>query len=316
MSPERSGASRRAFLAATVLLPLAGCGDTGDRPAAPASQAPTRSSAPSSAPPSASATPLDLPSLRSLERKHDARLGVYALHTGTGTAIAHRADERFAFCSTFKTPAVAAVLDRNPLSHLDERVTYGWDDINSASPVTRKNVAEGMTIGELCDAAIRYSDGTAANLLLRRLGGPERVTAYLRGLGDTVSRLDHYEPELHRGRPGTPDDTTTPRAIATGYRTIVLGDALAADKRALLTDLLVRNTTGDNRIRAGLPKSWRVANKTGTGRYGRANDIALVWPPRSAPLVMAVMSERSGRDDRPSESLIAEATEHVAAALT
>ncbi|MFI7412204.1 class A beta-lactamase [Streptomyces sp. NPDC049627] len=312
MTPEQTGLSRRALLTAAVLLPLTGCGGSQDRSAALASRAPARSSTS----PSAAAKPLDLPSLRALERRHDARLGVYALHTGTGTTIAHRADERFAFCSTFKTVAVAAVLDRNPLRHLDERVTYAWSDINSISPVTRKNVAKGMTIRQLCDAAIRHSDGTAANLLLRDLGGPQRLTAYLRDLGDTVSRLDHYEPELHRSRPGDPDDTTTPRAIAADYRTLVLGDALATDKRALLTDLLERNTTGGNRIRAGLPKGWRVADKTGTGTYGRANDIALVWPPRSAPLVMAVMSERSSRGARPSESLIAEATEQIAAALT
>ncbi|SDP40578.1 beta-lactamase class A [Streptomyces sp. cf386] len=312
MTPEHSGLSRRALLTAAVLLPLTGCGDGRDRSAALASPGPARPSAS----PSPSATPLKLPSLRALERKHDARLGVYALHTGTGTTVAHRADERFAFCSTFKTAAVAAVLDRNPLSHLDKRVTYGWNDINSISPVTRKNVTQGMTIRQLCDAAVRHSDGTAANLLLRDLGGPQRLTAYLRELGDTVSRLDHYEPELHRARPGDPNDTTTPRAIAADYRTIILGEALATDKRALLTDLLVRNTTGGNRIRAGLPKGWRVADKTGTGTYGRANDIAVVWPSGSEPLVLAIMSERAEREARPSESLIAEATEQIAAALT
>ncbi|MEU3186558.1 class A beta-lactamase [Streptomyces sp. NPDC006923] len=312
MSSEQSGLSRRALLTAAALLPLTGCGHTPDRSATLASRASAR---PSGAP-SASATPLDPAPLRALERKYDARLGVYALATGTGTTLAHRADERFAFCSTFKPLAVAAVLHGNPLSHLDEKVTYTGDDINSISPVTQRNVAQGMTIGQLCDAAIRHSDGTAANLLLRDLGGPDRLTAYMRGLGDTVSRLDHYEPELNRARPGDPHDTTTPRAIAADYRVLVLGDALAGRPRALLTDLLVRNTTGDKRIRAGLPRGWRVADKTGTANYGRANDIAVVWPPRSAPLVMAIMSERSEHGARPSEPLIAEAAEHIAAALT
>ncbi|MET9290615.1 class A beta-lactamase [Streptomyces sp. NPDC003077] len=310
MSLEQSGPSRRSLLAAAVLLPLTGCGGTGDRSAAPA---PARSSAS----PSSSAPATDPAPFRALERKYDARLGVYALATGTGATVAYRADERFAFCSTFKPLAVAAVLHRNPLRHLDQRVTYSWDDIDSISPITQANVAKGMTIGELCDAAVRHSDGTAGNLLLRDLGGPERLTAYLRGLGDTVSRLDRYEPALHRSHPRDPRDTTTPRAIAADYRALVLGDALAADKRALLTDLLVRTTTGGKRIRAGLPKGWRVANKTGSGKYGRANDVAVVWPARSAPpLVMAVMSERATRDVRPSESLIAEAAEQVVAALT
>nr|WP_323377647.1 serine hydrolase [Streptomyces cyaneochromogenes] len=171
MTPEHSGPSRRGLLTAAALLPLTGCGDSRDRAAARVSPAPTRSSVAPSASPSASATTLDLPSLRALEREHDVRLGVYALHTGTGATVAHRADERFACCSTFKALTVAAVLDRNPLGHLDTRVTYGWNDINSVSPVTRKNVDQGMTIRQLCDAAVRHSDGTAANLLLRDLGG-------------------------------------------------------------------------------------------------------------------------------------------------
>ncbi|QOZ97945.1 hypothetical protein DI273_00060 [Streptomyces violascens] len=141
------------------------------------------------------------------------------------------------------------------------------------------------------------------------------MTDYLRELGDTVSRLDHYEPELHQVRPGTRRHHHA-RAIAADYRTVILGDTLARDQRALLTDLLERNKTGGNRIRAGVPKGWRVADKTGTGQYGRANDIAIVWPPGSRPLVLAIMSERSGREARPSEPLIAEATEHVTAALT
>ncbi|AXQ58743.1 class A beta-lactamase [Streptomyces koyangensis] len=312
MSREPSGPTRRVLLTAVALLPLTGCSDSRDASAALASPPPAH---PSASPP-ASPKPIELAALRTLERKYDARLGVYALDTGTGKTIGHRADERFAFCSTFKTLAVAALLDRNPPGHLDERVTYTRGDINSISPVTRENVDKGMTVGQLCDAAIRYSDGTAANLLLRDLGGPERLTDYLRELGDTVSRLDHYEPELHQVRPGDPADTTTPRAIAADYRTVILGDTLARDQRALLTDLLERNKTGGNRIRAGVPKGWRVADKTGTGQYGRANDIAIVWPPASGPLVLAIMSERSGREARPSEPLIAEATEHVTAALT
>ena len=250
-----------------------------------------------------------------LEREHNARLGVYALATGTGATVAYRADERFAFCSTFKTLAAAAVLHRNPLGHLDMRVSYPEADVNSISPITKDHVSGGMTIRQLCDAAVRYSDGTAGNLLMRDLGGPARLTAYLRELGDTVSRMDDYEPELNRVRPQDPRDTTTPRAIATDHQKLILGDALTADKRALLTDWLERNTTGAKRIRAGLPKEWTVADKTGTGDYGRAHDVAVVWPPHTAPLVVAVMSDRPGYDTPPEDVLIAQATARIVADL-
>ncbi|MFE0171120.1 class A beta-lactamase [Streptomyces sp. NPDC059002] len=312
MSFEQSGPSRRLFLLAAAAVPLAGCGAAGS--ASGTLPAPdSRSASPKSGP---SPTPLDPSRLKALERKHDARLGVYALATGTGATLAHRADERFAFCSTFKALAAAAVLDHNPLSHLDTHVTYTKAQVNSISPVTEDNIATGMTIRQLCDAAVRYSDGTAGNLLMRDLGGPAGLTAYLRELGDTASRMDQYEPELNRARPGDPRDTTTPRAIAADYRKLILGDALPADKRALLKDWLQRSTTGAQRIRAGVPKAWTVADKTGTGVYGRANDIGVIWPPGTSPLVLAIMSDRSGYGARPSDTLIAEATRAVVTALT
>ena len=305
MSCEQSGPSRRAVLVAAALLPLAGC-DADDRSASGSSPAPGRRSASS----------LDSSRFAALERKHGARLGVYALATGTGAMVAYRADERFAFCSTFKTLAAAAVLHRNPLSHLEERVTYTQADVNSISPITKDHVATGMTIRQLCDAAIRYSDGTAGNLLMRDIGGPAQLTAYLRGLEDIISRMDNYEPELNRNPPQDPRDTTTARAIGATYHKLVLGDALTADKRALLTDWLHRNTTGTQRIQAGLPKRWTVADKTGTGDYGRANDIAIVWPPTGAPLVVAIMSDRSGYNTPPENSLIAETTTQIVSTLT
>ncbi|GAA4158147.1 class A beta-lactamase BlaC [Phytohabitans flavus] len=252
-----------------------------------------------------------------LERRFDARLGVYALATGTGTSIAHRADERFAFCSTFKGLAAAAVLHRNPMSHLDTVVRYTRDDLMKNASITKNHVATGMTIRQLCDAAIRYSDGTAGNLLLRDLGGPAQLTAYARSLGDTVTRMDRIEPAITQATPGDPRDTTSPRAFGTDYQKIVLGDALPAQKRAFLRDLLERNATeaGAQRIRAGLPRGWTVADKTGTGDYGTINDIAVVWPPDGAPIVMAIMSSRAASDAEYDSALIAQAAAYLAETL-
>nr|WP_238413006.1 class A beta-lactamase [Saccharothrix deserti] len=253
-----------------------------------------------------------------MERKFDARPGVYALATGTGTTIAHRADERFAFCSTFKTLAAAAVLHRNPLSHLDTTIRYTADDLMKSSAITGRHVATGMTIRQLCDAAIRYSDGTAGNLLLRDLGGPAQLTAYARHLGDTVTRMDRMEPMITEATPGDPRDTTSPRAMGVDHHKIVLGDALPPDKRAFLRDLLERNATsaGAQRIRAGVPQGWTVADKTGTGDYGTLNDIAIVWPPGSAPLVISIMSSKATKDADYNQALIAEAAGYVVATLT
>ncbi|MEV0259120.1 class A beta-lactamase [Streptomyces sp. NPDC050732] len=325
MPTEHFGPRRRALLAAAAVLPLSGCGGgaderptTGRAPSTPSSSAPPPGRASGrTGTPSPNASRLAA-RFAALEREHGGRLGVYALATGTGATVAYRADERFAFCSTFKTLAAAAVLHHRPLSRLGERVTYTAADVDSVSPVTEDHIATGLTLRELCDAAIRYSDGTAGNLLMREIGGPARLTAYLRGLGDRVSRMDDYEPELNDVRPGDLRDTTTPRAVADDYRELVLGDALPADKRALLKGWLLRNATevGELRIRAGLPEGWRVADKTGTGDWGRANDIAVAWPPDGAPLVIAVLTDRPGRAAPPLNTFIAEAAERAVAELT
>jgi beta-lactamase class A len=301
MTAPRSVLPRRALLSAALLLPLAGC-------APPSSHAvdPPPSPAPTGA--------LDA-HLTALEQRFDARLGVYALATGTGATVAHRADERFAFCSTFKALATAAVLHRNPLTHLDVVVRYTGADLMKSSLVTREHLATGMTIGALCDAAVRYSDGTAGNLLLRDLGGPAELTAYARSIGDTVTRMDRVEPDIVSAIPGDPRDTSSPRALGADLHALVLGDALEPAKREHLRDLLVRNTTGANRIRAALPAGWTAANKTGTGDHGTLNDLAVVWPPDSAPLVVAIMSSKAAPDAPYDEALLAEAAAHVLTTL-
>ena len=290
--------TRRAFLGAAALFPLVGCRRDEQTPTA------------------ASPTPVDTTRLRRLERGFGARLGVYAINTGTGEELAYRSEERFAFCSTFKALAAAAVLDRKALSDLDKLVHYTKAELMPSSFITRDYVDSGLTLRRACDAAVRFSDGTAGNLLLREIGGPAGLTKYVRSLGDNVTRSDRTEPHLARFKPGDPRDTTHPRAIASDYRKIVLGDALAPAKRAFLRDLLERNTTGDNRIRAGLPRTWTVADRTGTGNYGIANDGAIAWPPRSAPLVVAVMSRRATADAEHDEALIAETAAFAADVLS
>ncbi|MEU9755390.1 class A beta-lactamase [Streptomyces althioticus] len=296
--------SRRSLLLTAALVPVAGCAtDTSDRaPAAGSSATPGRGTP----------SPVSPRNLAALEREYGARLGVFAVDTGTGATVVHRADERFALCSTFKTLAAAAVVDRRPGARLDERISYGAADLVPYSPVTEKHTGQGMTLRELCDAAVRYSDNTAGNLLLRDIGGPRGLTAYARRLGDRVTRLDHTEPELNSNPPGDPRDTTTPRAIAADYRALVHGDALPAAGRALLTDWLVRNTTGDDRIRAGVPRGWKVGDKTGTAEWGRANDVAVLWPGDGrSPLVLSVLTDRPDRAAPGQDELVAEATRRV-----
>ncbi|WP_077569722.1 class A beta-lactamase [Paenibacillus ihbetae] len=252
---------------------------------------------------------------KSLENEYDARLGVYAIDTGSGETIAYRADERFAYTSTFKALASGAVLLQNSIEEIDEVISYSAEDLVTYSPITEKHVSTGMTLRDIMDAAIRYSDNTAGNLLLEQLGGPEGFEAALRQIGDTVTQADRYETELNEAVPGDDRDTSTARALATSLNAFALGDVLPKDKQTILTDMLRGNTTGDELIRAAVPEGWAVGDKTGAGSYGTRNDLAIVWPPEGDPVVLAVLSSRDTQDAEYDNALIAKAAEAALSAL-
>ncbi|WP_175918397.1 PEN family class A beta-lactamase, Bcc-type [Burkholderia pyrrocinia] len=255
--------------------------------------------------------------LAQLERTAGGRLGVCAIDTASGRRVAHRADERFPFCSTFKAMLSAAVLAQSVARPglLQQRVTYGKADLVNYSPVTEKHVGAGMTVAELCEATIQYSDNSAANLLMKLLGGPSAVTAYARSIGDDTFRLDRWETELNTALPGDLRDTTTPAAMAASMRVLTLGDALPAAQRAQLVTWLRGNKVGDKRIRAGVLAGWTVGDKTGTGDYGTTNDLGVVWSPSRAPIVLAVYYTQAHADARAKDDVIADVARVVVAAL-
>ena len=253
--------------------------------------------------------------IAAIERRLGGRLGVLALDTGTGQRIQHRASERFPMCSTFKFLLAGAVLDRIDKHReiSDRRITYGEKDLLEYAPIAKEHVEEGaMTVAALCAAAVEYSDNTAANLLLETIGGPSELTAYLRSLGDKVTRLDRTEPALNSRIPGDPRDTATPESMLHSTRALVLGEALSQNSRQQLQEWLIANTTGGKRLRAGLPTGWRVGDKTGTGRNGARNDVAVVWPPDRAPIVIVAFFIGSREADPELEGAIAEVGRIVA----
>jgi beta-lactamase class A len=229
--------------------------------------------------------------LAALETKSGGRLGVLLVDTETGARVAHRPDERFPMCSTFKFLVAAAILERVDRGdeRLDRRIAFGRSDLETYAPVTKAHLGEGaMTVSDLCAAAVEWSDNTAANLLLKALGGPQAITGYARLLGDSITRLDRTEPTLNTAIPGDERDTTTPRAMLDDMRGILLGGRLSESSRTLLERWLIDDKVSAKRLRAGLPKDWRVGDKTGTGDNGTANDIAILWPPDRAPILAAV----------------------------
>lgn len=238
--------------------------------------------------------------LAAIERGSGGRLGVTLLDGNGATLGGQRQDERFPMCSTFKFLLAAAVLqrvDRGELT-LQQRVQIRASDMLSHAPVTERHVGGALSVAELCQATMIFSDNPAANLLFPLVGDPPGLTRFLRGLGDTQTRSDRHEPEMNRYAAGDPRDTTTPAAMAATLRTLLLGDALQPASRKRLTDWMIDNRTGDACLRAGLTPAWKIGDKTGSNGVDTRNDIAIVWPPgRRTPLLLTAYLNGAKVDD-------------------
>lgn len=236
--------------------------------------------------------------IAALELRHNAYVGLFAADLDGGRSISHRGQEAFAMCSTFKTYAAARVLqmvERGQLA-LDQTAFVDPAAIVANSPRTEPRAGTEMTLDELCQAALQVSDNTAANLLLKTIGGPPAVTAFARSIGDPSSRLDRWETELNSAVPGDPRDTSTPEALGRGYRDLLTGDALGLPQRRQLDDWMRANQTSS--MRAGLPPGWTSADKTGSGDYGSTNDVGIAYGKDGQRVLLAMMTRSQVNDPK------------------
>ncbi|MGW5384297.1 class A beta-lactamase [Nocardia sp. NPDC003963] len=286
MKPNRSAhripSSRRslALVLTAVALAAAACGD-GD----------TGTPADSASVSTQQTTDLSN-TLMTLQSRYNVLFGIAAVDTRGGRTFEWNADDRFAMSSTFEVYAVAAILrlaERRELD-LSDKVLITRQDLVISSPVTSYHAGELMSYYDLSRAALVRNDNTAVNLLLRRLGGPGAVTDFARSIGDVQTRLDRWEPELNEAQIGDPRDTSTPSALAAGYRKLVLGDGLSTEYRRMLTSWMRSSVTSRERLRKGLPIGWVAADKSGSGAYGTANDAGVVWSPTGTSLVLVIFS--------------------------
>lgn len=257
--------------------------------------------------------------IAAIEERAGGRLGVAALDTRTGRRVAHRADERFAMCSTFKLLLAAAVLKKadGGEERLERIIAYTKADILPHAPVAEANLAKGgLTVARMAEAVVEDSDNTCANKLIASLGGSGGVTTYARSLGDTVTRLDRIELALNTAIAGDPRDTTSPNAMLEDLRRLTLGDALSRASREKLTSWLIACQTAAARIPKGLPAGWKSGNKTGTGENGATNDVAILWPPGRAPILLAVYFTESKIDLPAREAVLADVARIVSGTLT
>ncbi|WP_279363170.1 class A beta-lactamase [Xanthomonas sacchari] len=256
--------------------------------------------------------------LAAIERQARGRLGVTLLDGGGVVLGGQRQDERFPLCSTFKFVLAAAVLqrvDRGELALHTQVPIRAEDMVVSHAPATRPHVGAALGLAELCRAAMIFSDGVAANLLLRQVDGPAGLTRFLRAIGDTQTRSDRYEPEMNDFALDDPRDTTTPAAMTASMRTLLLGEVLTPASRQRMIDWMRDNRTGDDCLRAGFPRDWKVGDKTGNNGIDTRNDIAIVWPPGRAPLLLTAYLNGAKVDEDARDAALKAVAQAVVASL-
>ncbi|WP_454275112.1 class A beta-lactamase [Roseovarius sp. MBR-154] len=233
-----------------------------------------------------------------VETRLGGRIGYAMEDLASGQDWGYQADERFPVSSTFKALLCGVILVRVDAGEerLDRRIAFGRDDLVTYSPVTERHVDEGMTVGELCEAAITISDNTAGNLLLATIGGPQGFTAALRALGDRTTRLDRWETALNEGRPGDMRDTSTPRAALSTLKALLFGDSLSSASRQQLVGWMIADAVADDLLRASLPEDWIIGDKSGAGGHGSRSIIAVVWPSPDRPVLAAIYMTQNDAD--------------------
>jgi beta-lactamase class A len=249
-------------------------------------------------------------SFEALEKETRSRIGVYAVDTKAGKIISYREHERFPYCSTIKVCLAGEVLRSHSAEDMNRVIHYTDSDILSYAPVTKEHVQTGMSLNDLCEAAIRMSDNTAANLLLKELGGSQAFHQALHeNLYDSVTNPVRSEPELNQAVPGEDRDTTTPCQMANNLMLYTVGSGLSSERRAQLVDWMTGNSITDTLIRAAVPETWTVSDKSGSGGYGTRNDIAFIRRPGQGPLILVVFTTHNDPNAKSDDQLVVKAAQ-------
>jgi len=244
------------------------------------------------------------------------RVGVKATVLETGESVTLNGDQQFPMQSVYKFPigmAVLAQVDRGKLK-LDQQVRVEPSDFVSdlQHSAIRDENPQGveLSLAELLKYMVSESDGTACDVLLKLVGGPEVVTQYLRDLGVNGIVVANTEKEIGQDKAVQYRNYASPNAAVVLLRALHEGQGLSKSSQALLRKLMTQTPTGLQRIKGLLPDGTVVAHKTGTSRTvdgvtAATNDVGLVTLPNGQHLAISVFVSDSGANKAVREEVIA-----------
>lgn len=251
--------------------------------------------------------------IEQIENEYNTKVGIYGINTENGKAYQHNADERFTFASTYKAIASGILLNKVAPSELNKKVEINESEIVANSPVTEQYIGKTMSLKALIKASMLQSDNTANNKIMQELGGINGLKHELVQLGDDVSEPQRLEPELNYFDPNSKADTTTPRAAAQTLNSILTSNEMNESNLSLLKQTMIENKTGDTLIKAGMPNSYTVGDKSGQAlTYATRNDLAFIYPKgQDKPIILAIYSKQDQKDAKPNDKVISDSAREV-----
>ncbi|MDW4262139.1 class A beta-lactamase [Staphylococcus saprophyticus] len=248
-----------------------------------------------------------------IENEYNTKVGIYGINTENGKAYQHNADERFAFASTYKAIDSGILLNKVAPSELNKKVEINESEIVANSPVTEQYIGKTMSLKTLIKASMLQSDNTANNKIMQELGGVNGLKHELVQLGDDVSEPQRLEPELNYFDPNSKADTTTPRAAAQTLNSILTSNEMNESNLSLLKQTMIENKKGDTLIKAGMPNSYTVGDKSGQAlTYATRNDLAFIYPKgQDKPIILAIYSKQDQKDAKPNDKVISDSAREV-----
>ncbi|MEO9131657.1 MAG: serine hydrolase [Sphingomonas sp.] len=271
--------------------------------------------------------------IASLVRNFDGRVGIAVRSIDQGWMVESNGDVRLPQQSVSKLWVAMTLLDYRDSGRLtlDDPVVLTRDDFTLFhQPVAALIKGDGYhtTIGELLHRALTMSDNTCNDRLLRYVGGPAAVRAFIlrKGLGDIrfgpgekllqshTAGLE-WKPEYAFGNAfalarsrlpqsarveaferyvADPPDGAAPIAIAGALAKLKRYELLSKSSTDLLIGTMEMSKTGKQRMHGAVPRDWTFGHKTGTGqdlggRTAGYNDVGLLMAPDGRSYAVAVM---------------------------
>ncbi len=248
-------------------------------------------------------------------KNKDAQIGIAVIKNNK---IWIAGDKKQPLLSVFKYCVALKVLKKleDEKISLDETITVRKDMIETElySPMLKKYTTFPfrISIKELLEYSVSQSDNNACDILISYSGGTNELNNFIHNIGFNNIEIFFNEREMNLDIKKQYLNKAYPADIARLMKFIRESDFLSQDSKKFLDVIMFKTTTGEDKLKSGLPKNFIVAHKTGSssrtsdGIKIADNDAGYVISPDGTSYYIAVMISNSKMSDKDNAGIISE----------